>query len=150
MHSFDPRWLVPMINGMLFGLLAMVLHEIGHMCVALGLGMNVKRVGLCWKGMYTVREAGPPEKNLQVSLAGALTNLALVPLWSFSPIFGLANLFCGVTNLLPIPGSDGARALRCLREMRRARVAGRFSESGRRSPAAAGSDCPKESVNPAA
>ena len=118
MHSFNPSWLIPVVDGLLFGLLAMVLHEIGHLCVAQALGLKVKNVGFSWKGMYTVREAGPPEINLQVSLAGPLTNLALTALWSVSPIFGLANLFVGLCNLLPIPGSDGKRALTCLREMR--------------------------------
>jgi Zn-dependent protease len=118
MHTLDPRWFVPIINGTLFGLLAMVLHEIGHLCVAQGLGLRVKDIGFNWKGMYTVREAGPPEINLQVSLAGPLTNLALIALWPVSPIFGLANFFVGVCNLLPIPGSDGERALKCLKQMR--------------------------------
>lgn len=118
MHSFDLRWFVPMVNGLLFGLLAMVLHEIGHLCVAQALGLKVKKVGICWKGMYTVREAGPPEINFQVSLAGPLTNLALMALWPVSPVFGLANLFVGLCNLLPIPGSDGRRALNCLKEIR--------------------------------
>ena len=124
MHSFDLSWLGPVVDGLLFGLLAMVLHEIGHLCVAQALGLKVKTVGLSWKGMYTVREAGPPEINFQVSLAGPLTNLALTALWSVSPIFGLANLFVGICNLLPIPGSDGKRALNCLGEMRAA-TAGR-------------------------
>ena len=124
MHSFNPSWLIPVVDGLLFGLLAMVLHEIGHLCVAQALGLKVKNVGFCWKGMYTVREAGPPEINLQVSLAGPLTNLALTALWSVSPIFGLANLFVGICNLLPLPGSDGKRALNCLREMRAATAGG--------------------------
>ena len=124
MHSFNLLWFVPLINGTLFGLLAMVLHEIGHLCVAQALGLKVKRVGVCWKGMYTVREAGSPEVNLQVSLAGPLTNLALMALWPVSPTLGLANLFVGVTNLLPLSGSDGKRAMSCLREMREARAAG--------------------------
>lgn len=122
MHSFDPVWFVPMIDGILFGLLAMVLHEIGHLCVAQALGLKVKNVGFSWKGMYTVREAGPPEINFQVSLAGPLTNLALMALWPVSPVFGLANLFVGLCNLLPISGSDGKRALNCLREMRAVRT----------------------------
>lgn len=123
MHAFDLPWFVPMINGTLFGLLAMVLHEIGHLCVAQALGLKVKHVGLTWKGMYTVREAGPPEINLQVSLAGPLTNLALIPLWAMSPTFGLATLVVGICNLLPISGSDGRRVLNCMREMREAKAA---------------------------
>jgi Zn-dependent protease len=129
MHAFDLRWLVPMINGTLFGLLAMVLHEIGHLCVAQGLGLKVKHVGFCWKGMYTVREAGPPQINLQVALAGPLTNLALMPLWYLSPIFGMANLVCGICNLLPISGSDGTRALHCFHEIRSAKAMGRKPEA---------------------
>lgn len=124
MQSFDLAWFVPAINGILFGLLAMVLHELGHICVAQALGLKVKDIGLNWKGMYTVREAGPPEINLQVSLAGPLTNFALVALWSVSPVFGLANLVVGLCNVLPIPGSDGKRALNCLREMRASRAKG--------------------------
>lgn len=118
MHSIDLRWFIPVINGILFGLLAMVFHEIGHLCVAQALGLKVRHVGFSWKGMYTVREAGPPEINFQVSLAGPLTNLALMALWPVSPVFGLANLFMGLINLLPISGSDGSRALNCLREIR--------------------------------
>lgn len=125
MHSINLLWFVPVINGTLFGLLAMVLHEIGHVCVAQALGLRVKQVGLGWKGMYTVRESGSPQLNLQVSLAGPLTNLALVALWPVSPMLGLASLVCGVTNLLPIPGSDGKRAMNCLREMRAAKAAER-------------------------
>lgn len=121
MHLIDLRPLVPVVNGILFGLLAMVLHEIGHMCVAQALGLKVKDVGISWKGMYTVREAGPPEKSLQVSLGGPLTNLALLTLWPVSPVFGLANLFMGLCNLLPIKGSDGERVMRCLEQMRAAR-----------------------------
>jgi Zn-dependent protease len=154
MHAIDPQWFVPIINGTLYGLLAMVLHEIGHFCVAQALGLKVKHVGLCWKGMYTVREAGPPEINLQVSLAGPLTNLALIALWSFSPVFGLSNLVVGLCNLLPIPGSDGKRALRCLREMREAKAPAKKaevrSEITRRLFGAVGSNAGKKSVDPAA
>lgn len=121
MHAIDLRWFSPVVIGILYGLLAMVMHEIGHLCVAQALGLRVKNVGMSWKGMYTVREAGPPEKNLQVSLGGPLTNLALMALWPAAPVFGLANFFMGTCNLLPIPGSDGQRVLRCLRQMRETR-----------------------------
>lgn len=155
MHSIDLQWFVPIINGTLYGLLAMVLHEIGHLCVAQALGLKVKHVGLCWKGMYTVREAGPPASNLQVSLAGPLTNLALIALWPFAPVFGLSNLVVGVCNLLPIPGSDGKRALSCLREMREAEAPAakgvvRSEITQRPFGAAAGSNAGKKSVDPAA
>jgi hypothetical protein len=132
MHAINLHGFAPFINGILFGLLAMVLHEIGHLSAAQALGLNVKRVGFSWKGMYTVREAGPPEISLQVALAGPLTNLALLPLGTWVPIFGVANLFCGLFNLLPIPGADGWRVLRCLRAMREARRPSQQSHALRR------------------
>jgi hypothetical protein len=132
MHAIDLRSFAPVVDGILFGLLAMFLHELGHLCVAQGLGLKVKDVGMSWKGMYTVREAGPPEKNLQVALAGPLTNLALVVLWPVSPVFGLSTLFIGLCNLLPIPGSDGLRVLKCMRAIGESRKASQQPHSLRR------------------
>jgi Zn-dependent protease len=153
MHSIDLQWVIPVVDGMLFGLLAMVLHEIGHMCVAQALGLKVKHVGISWKGMYTVREAGPPEKSLQVALGGPLTNLALMALWPAAPVFGLANLFMGVCNLLPIKGSDGERVMRCMEEMHAARAHGpEHDQLAGAIPAAAvkvGSNHREASVDPA-
>jgi hypothetical protein len=111
------RWFLPLIQGMGFGLLAMVFHEAAHIIVALILGIKIKKIGLGWKGMYTVREPGSVEKNLYASLAGPLMNLVLILCWHWYPIFGLANLCCGVVNFLPIEGSDGARILSCWRQM---------------------------------
>lgn len=99
------------------GLVAMACHEAAHVLAALALGIKVKRVGLGWKGMYTVRDLGPPGKNLLISLAGPMMNLALIPTWHWLPAFGLANLVCGAVNLLPIEGSDGERVWRCWRQM---------------------------------
>ncbi len=116
------EWFLPFLQGIVFGLMAMVLHEIGHLLMAHATGLKVKKVGFCWKGIYTVREVGSPVKNAWVSFAGPLVNLALIPFWVVSPIFGLANLCCGVVNLLPIPGSDGKRILHCLLEIHEARL----------------------------
>ncbi len=98
----------------------MVLHEFGHLATSLMIGIKVKSVGLCMKGMYIVREAGSPAKNLLVSLAGPLTNVALVLLfWNISPKFVLANLCLAICNLAPVKGSDGERALVCLQQMQK-------------------------------
>lgn len=153
MHSIVHIWISPMLKGLLFGLIAMALHEGGHLCTALAVGIKIKRVGLCWKGMYTVREAGPPVKNIQISLAGPLTNLALMVFWPLSPVFGLANFICGACNLLPIKGSDGERVLRCLSELRKERLAIEQQNAGQRrphTPAEVGLDRGKASVDPAA
>ena len=119
MPFFHLHWYLPLLHGMAIGLVAMASHEAAHIVAALALGIKVKRVGLGWKGIYTVRDSGPPGKNMLVSLAGPAMNLVLLPFWHLLPIFGLANLCCGVVNLLPIEGSDGLRALRLWRQIQK-------------------------------
>ena len=68
MLRFVLAWLSPVFQGMGFGVLAMVLHEGGHLAVALLLGLRVYKFGVNWKGMYVLREAGPLASNLLVSI----------------------------------------------------------------------------------
>jgi Zn-dependent protease len=112
-------WLFPFFQGLLLGIIAMAFHEVGHLVTAPLVGIKIKTVGLKWKGLYTVREAGPPAKNLIVSLAGPLTNLALLAFWPLSPRFGIANLCFSFFNLLPVEGSDGERVWKCWRQIKR-------------------------------
>ena len=119
MPFLNLHWCFPILQGMGLGLVATMLHEGAHVVAALALGIEIKSVGLGWKGVYTVRNPGPPGKNLLVSLAGPLTNLALILAWHWSPTFGLANLCIGAVNLLPIEGSDGMRVKRCWQQMHR-------------------------------
>lgn len=98
----------------------MILHEFGHLATSLMVGIRVKSVGLCMRGMYIVREAGSPMKNLLISLAGPLTNVALILIfWNVSSKFTLANLCLAICNLAPVKGSDGDRVLRCIEQMQR-------------------------------
>jgi len=98
----------------------MVLHEFGHLATSLMIGIKVKSIGLCMKGIYIVRETGSPMKNLLISLAGPLTNIALILLfWNVSTTFVLANLCIAICNLVPVTGSDGDRVLFCLEQMQR-------------------------------
>ncbi len=114
------HWFLSLSGTLFLGLLAMVLHETGHLVTSLMVGIKVKSVGLCMKGMYVVREAGPPAKNLVVSLAGPLTNVALLLLfWHTSRTFTLANMCLAICNLVPIRGSDGDRAWTCVEEMQK-------------------------------
>jgi Zn-dependent protease len=114
------HWIFSLSGALLLGVLAMVLHEAGHLVTSLIVGVKVKSVGLCMKGMYVVREAGPPAKNLIVSLAGPLTNVALLLLfWHVSQTFALANMCLAICNLVPIRGSDGDRAWTCVEEMQK-------------------------------
>lgn len=109
-----------LFGALLLCVLAMVLHETGHLITSLMVGIKVKSVGLCMKGMYVVREAGSPTKNIIVSLAGPLMNVALLVLfWHTSQTFCLANMCLAICNLAPIRGSDGDRALTCLEQMQR-------------------------------
>ena len=105
------HWLAPFVSGVAFGVLAMIVHELAHIAAALMLGVQVKHVGLRWKGLYTVREAGPPLKNILVSLAGPGFNLLLCFFLPLDATFALANFCIGFGNLIPIRGSDGYRAL---------------------------------------
>ena len=120
MHYLLTHWIISLAGTLFLGLSAMILHEFGHLATSLMVGIRVKSVGLCMKGMYVVREAGSPTKNLLISLAGPLTNVALILLfWGHSPKFVLANFCLAICNLAPVKGSDGDRALRCLEQMQR-------------------------------
>lgn len=103
---------------MTLGILAMLLHEAGHLATALCVRLRIRAVGLGWKGMYLVREAGPLWKNLTVSFAGPCANLLVSLLWHQHAGFSLANLCFGLVNLLPIEGSDGDRILNYLEKAR--------------------------------
>jgi Zn-dependent protease len=107
------------IRNVLIWLLVILLHEAAHLTAALALGIKVKRIGVSWKGIYIVREAGPPLGNMITTLAGPLFNLLLAFAWPASHVFTWLNLIFGLTNLMPISGSDGQRALTLLaREFR--------------------------------
>jgi Zn-dependent protease len=113
--SLRVEWFFPFIHGLFMGLAAMLLHEAAHLLAALALGVRVKKVGLKWnKGIYTVREAGPPGKNVLIAFAGPLMNIVLILLWRWSPTLGLANFCYALANLVPIEGSDGSRIIQCL------------------------------------
>ena len=122
------HWLFPVFEGIVYGVAAMILHECAHVIAAAWVGIKVSSVGIRWKGIYTVREAGPPDKNLIVSLAGPATNLVLAFVWGWQPDFALANICMGLCNLLPIRGSDGLRVLKCWQAMRRQKTNGGSAE----------------------
>ncbi len=116
------EWFSPVLEGFLLGLLALVLHELGHALAATIVGVRVKGIGLDWKGLYLRREAGTPAKNLIISAAGPLTNILLVTFWAWWPMFGLANACYALFNMLPLPGADGERVMRCWLEIKTVRT----------------------------
>src|SRR5689334_7715816 len=100
-------------------LAAVVLHELAHVLTAWLNGIRIKRIGICWKGPYLVREAGLPLANFCVALSGPVLNLVLAVLsWYSEPQFAVINLVLAVSNLLPfIPGGDGQHALAALQNL---------------------------------
>lgn len=113
------EWFYPFLDGLGFGVIAMLLHECGHIVMALALNVHVKNVGIKWnKGLYTVREAGSPYQNLLIAAAGPLVNLLLVGTERWTPFFALANFCYALANMLPIEGSDGLRVAKCWKQLR--------------------------------
>jgi Zn-dependent protease len=112
--SWDP------VGYLTICLVAVVLHELGHVVVATALGVRVKRIGISWRGPYIVREQGAPLASFFIALAGPGMNLLIaLTLWSAAPRFGFINLLLGAYNLIPfIPGLDGHNALAALRKLR--------------------------------
>lgn len=121
MHAIN--WLYPFINGLGFGVIAMLLHECGHLIAALLLGVRIKNVGMKWnKGFYIVREQGTDHQNLLIALAGPSMNLLLIAFSPWLPIFGIANFCYALVNTLPIDGSDGNRIASCWHRIRLQKV----------------------------
>jgi Zn-dependent protease len=106
------RWLYPFVHGLGLGVIAMLLHECGHLLAALALGVRIKDVGMKWnKGLYTVREKGSPVQNLLVASAGPLANILLIATAPWAHLFGLANFCYAIANTLPIDASTGQENL---------------------------------------
>ena len=111
------------ISGWKFGLpigafllLSLVLHEIGHMLAATFLRVPVREFGLRLAGAYNRRAYATRRRDeILISCAGPMMNLLLVVPCLFIPHIGadlaLGNFALFVTNLLPIPSSDGRRIL---------------------------------------
>ena len=116
------------------GLLALLLHELGHLLTARGLGYRVRSLELWPFGAALTMDGGAG--SLPVSLAGPLCGLTaaamslmmlrLLPQTAavMEPFF-LLNLTLSAVNLLPAEPLDGGRALAALLArtlgMRRAR-----------------------------
>ena len=103
-------------EAVIFGIAAVALHETAHVAAALALKVKVHQIGINWKGPYIRRACGATTQNLAITLAGPGMNLWLAFMFHrISPDFAFSNLLIGVINLLPIPASDGSRALQLMR-----------------------------------
>ncbi|MBS1803545.1 MAG: M50 family metallopeptidase [Acidobacteria bacterium] len=107
-----------LVKTIALGLLAMWMHEVGHLLAAWALGVRVKAVNWHLRGPCLKREAGTALQNLLISLSGPLMNLALMIAFPESAAFRLANLCMLICNLAPVRNSDGDRILSCCEEIK--------------------------------
>jgi Zn-dependent protease len=117
--------------AVLAGEIALLLHELAHALTARRDGQRVTRI--VFHGFHAVTHVDgsqvAPANELLISLAGPAINVALVavaasarvafetqgPLDAFLLMLLLGNAAAAGLSLLPIGGSDGARALKCRR-----------------------------------
>ncbi len=117
-------WLLPLLfiasPGELFMIVSAILwHEGGHLFGFLLLGRPLPSLRAIPRGLLLSPKSPLPYRSeLLVALLGPLFNLsAALLLLRFFPgsqamlSFALIHLVFGVSNLLPLPGNDGARAL---------------------------------------
>jgi len=102
-------------------LFVLIIHEAGHaLAILLTHAGRIKGFVLNWKGIGVKWSpySYEPVKRVVVSLAGSYVNLVLAAVFYIAgfELLGLANLTFGVANLLPLPNSDGLRAVAHLKE----------------------------------
>lgn len=117
----------PYVLFLLCSVGAVLIHELGHVATASVLGVKIKRIGLAWRGLYIVREPGSHTQNLLITLAGPLSNLlTMAACVSLSHVLHIrmfwAWMFASsqavfLMNILPLPSSDGLRAVKLVRTM---------------------------------
>ncbi len=118
-------------SGLMFGLplalfatalllASLVIHEFGHMAVAALHRVPVSAIGISAIGTYIRRKRARSRwAESAISLAGPLASFAL------AAVFGLANgnvyhwlaemnLILAISNLVPMLGTDGDRALNAI------------------------------------
>ena len=109
----------PVVSSLV--ILAMLLHELGHLLMFFLLNKSVRGVSfatfgakMSYRGNLSYRE------EFWICLSGPLSNL-LACVFSllfcqkeYFQLFCYINLFYALTNLLPLPGYDGEKILRTL------------------------------------
>jgi Zn-dependent protease len=127
------NWLTS-VAAVLAGELALLLHELSHALVARGRGQQVTRIVFHGLRAETViaQDVPPPAQEALIALVGPCVNIALAllaqavrlagsaqgPIDVFLLTLVLGNLATALMSLVPISGSDGARALGALRRTR--------------------------------
>ena len=109
-------WLDEGVGLLPWGLLACIVHELGHIAAALACGGRVERLSLTMVGAelsFSYRTPLSYGRDSLVALAGPGANLLLGGLffWQGRHLPAVLTLGLGVFNLLPIRPLDGGRAL---------------------------------------
>ena len=106
------------------GLLAAVLHELGHILVYCIQQRHLPVIEVTMTGfcMRTAGERFSPRQRFVLAAAGPAVNFALAGVWAVrlaqtatirGSAFWAANLLTGLFNLLPVPPLDGAQMAAC-------------------------------------
>ena len=106
------------------GLLAAILHELGHIFVYCIQQRHLPVIEVTMTGfcMHTAGERLSPCQRLVLAAAGPAVNFLLAGVWALrlsqtttirGSAFWAANLLTGLFNLLPIPPLDGAQMTVC-------------------------------------
>jgi Zn-dependent protease len=103
-------------------LIAIVSHEAGHAAAAQAVGLRWRPfVRLPWKIGVVVLAPEPgirPRDDLFIALAGPAASAMLAALtFQISPALSVLSGCLAVLNLLPLPGTDGWRAIGAARRL---------------------------------
>lgn len=106
------------------GLLAAILHELGHIFVYCIQQRHLPVIEVTMTGfcMRTAGERLSPRRRFVLAAAGPAVNFLLAGVWALrlaqtatirGSAFWVANLLTGLFNLLPVPPLDGAQMAAC-------------------------------------
>lgn len=99
-------------------LFAAAAHEVGHYLALWQTGHPPNVIQLGFFGAKMETGILSYRQELVAAAAGPAANLALCVFLPFWPAFGFYNAVLGLVNLLPIPGLDGEKVLRCALALR--------------------------------
>jgi membrane-associated protease RseP (regulator of RpoE activity) len=111
--------LIPGAVGAALVIISLVVHEAGHLLAARLCGVRVKAIGLSVKGAYLRRkDSKRAGTELVIAICGPIASILMfLILQGDLPVFHYVaqlNLVVALSNLLPIPSTDGARIVRSL------------------------------------
>ena len=104
-----------LLDFVLYTIICLLAHELGHVLAARAVGVEVKRIGLGWRGMYIRRARGEGWRETAICLAGPIANLLLAIVVRDQHWLVLCSLEFALINLLPFAHSDGRHAWAALR-----------------------------------